>query len=145
MRSLLSGPSAAQTVKVLIGIAILFTVPVQYFVCAEILWGYLSPHVAVERHLAGERVMRAVLISLCMCLAVACPTSSSSSPLIGAIFFSALGIFTPAAVETVVDWDTSDRATRFGLAGKNGVLMAISVFTAVSGVYASLYDTYFKD
>ncbi|XP_034251267.1 proton-coupled amino acid transporter-like protein pathetic isoform X2 [Thrips palmi] len=130
----------AQAVKVLIGVAILFTVPVQFFVCAEILWDFVSPHVREDRRPAMERVMRAALIVSCMIVAVAVPNLELVISLIGAIFFSALGIFTPAVVETVVDWETSDRATRFGLAGKNGALVTISVFTAVSGVYASLYD-----
>ncbi|KAJ1529725.1 hypothetical protein ONE63_006478 [Megalurothrips usitatus] len=134
----------AQAVKCLIGIAILFTVPVQYFVCAEILWSYLEPYVAEARRPLAESGMRALLILVCMCVAVAVPNLELVISLIGAIFFSALGIFTPAVIETVVDWETSDRATRFGLAGKNGALVVISVFTAVSGVYASLYDAYFK-
>ncbi|KAE8741966.1 Proton coupled amino acid transporter [Frankliniella occidentalis] len=134
----------AQVVKVLIGVAILFTVPVQYFVCAEILWSYISPYVTPARHRLGEGVTRAVLIICCMVLAVAIPDLDLIISLVGAIFFSALGIFVPAAIELVVDWETSDRATRFGLAGKNGALIAVSVFTAVSGVYAALYEAVYK-
>lgn len=125
--------------------AILFTTPVQFYVCADILWSYVAPHVCESRRTAWERVTRALLLLACMALAVAVPNLELIISLVGAIFFSALGIFTPAAVETAVDWEAGDRATRCGLAGKNGALMAISVFTAVSGVYASLYDTYFKD
>ncbi|KAK3910560.1 Proton-coupled amino acid transporter-like protein pathetic [Frankliniella fusca] len=135
----------AQVVKALIGVAILFTVPVQFFVCAEILWSYIAPRVRPERHLLWERVTRALLIVSCMALAVAVPDLDLIISLVGAIFFSALGIFTPAAVETVVDWETSDRATRFGLAGKNGALMAISVFTAVSGCYSALWNAFYKE
>ena len=127
-------------VKILLGIAILFTVPVQFFVCADIMWSFVSDRFRAEHHCMAESLLRAALLLACFVLALAVPNLELIISLVGAIFFSALGIFTPAAIELAVDWQDSDRATRIGLGGKNFTLMAISVFTAVSGVYASLYD-----
>lgn len=114
--------------------------PVQFFVCADIMWSFMSDRFTVDRHCMMESVMRAALLLACFVLALAVPNLELIISLVGALFFSALGIFTPAAVQLVVDWEASDRATKIGLAGKNGTLMAVSVFAAVSGVYASLHD-----
>jgi hypothetical protein len=59
--------------------------------------------------------------------------------LVGAIFFSFLGIFIPAVVETVSCWECHLGAGKWRL-WKNGFLMLIALCALVSGTWISVLD-----
>lgn len=57
--------------------------------------------------------------------------------LVGAIFFSTLGLFIPAVVETVYRWDRDLGCCNYVL-WKNLVIAIISIIALVSGSYVSV-------
>ncbi|XP_046389847.1 proton-coupled amino acid transporter-like protein pathetic isoform X2 [Ischnura elegans] len=94
----------AQTVKIMVAVAVFCTYGLQFFVCLEIAWGSLKEKFA-DRPLMGECIVRASLVVASIIIAVAVPTIGPFMGLIGALCFSVLGIVLPAIIETVMYWD----------------------------------------
>lgn len=63
----------AQVVKVLIGLAVFFTFGLQFYVCLEIGWDFIKDKFT-KRPLMVNYMMRTVLVTAAVLLAVAVPT-----------------------------------------------------------------------
>jgi len=94
----------AQIVKILIALAVFCTFGLQFFVCVEIIWNGIKDKFT-RRPMVVNYVMRTVLVTLAVLLAVAVPTISPFIGLIGAFCFSILGLLIPIAIEFVTYWD----------------------------------------
>ncbi|XP_071446713.1 proton-coupled amino acid transporter-like protein pathetic isoform X2 [Hetaerina americana] len=94
----------AQTVKIMVAVAVFCTYGLQFFVCLEISWGSLKEKFS-GRPMLGESIVRACLVLASIITAVAVPTIGPFMGLIGALCFSVLGIVLPAIIETIVYWD----------------------------------------
>lgn len=87
----LSNYSVAQLAQVLIGIAILFTFSLQFFVPMDILWRKMSPRIPKERHNMSQILFRAGVILIMGGISAAVPKLEPFIALIGSVFFSLLG------------------------------------------------------
>lgn len=83
--------SAAQIAQFLIGIAILFTFGLQFYVPMEVLWRKIQHRIKKENHNVAQILMRAGCILIMGGVAAAIPKLEPFIGLVGAIFFSALG------------------------------------------------------
>ena len=93
----------AQAVKILIGLAVYCTFGLQFFVCMEIGWNTIKDKFQ-KRPNAVNYVMRTILVTAAVLLAVAVPTISPFIALIGAFCFSILGLLIPVFIEMITYW-----------------------------------------
>ncbi|XP_048511138.1 proton-coupled amino acid transporter-like protein pathetic isoform X2 [Athalia rosae] len=128
-----------QCVKLLIALAILFTYGLQYYVGMDIIWGYAKRHVSNAFHGVAETVLRVIGVLLTVILAIAVPDLEPFISLIGAVFFSILGIAIPAIVETISCWDRHLGVFKWRL-WKNGFLVVVALLALVFGSWISILE-----
>lgn len=88
--------SPAQIVKIAIALAVFCTFGLQFFVCLEIVWNPLKDK-CEKRPLACNYVLRTVLVTAAVVLAILVPTIAPFMGLIGAFCFSILGLIMPVS------------------------------------------------
>lgn len=129
----------AQVVKILIAAAVLFTYGLQYFVPLEIMWDSIK-HMFSHRYAAiGETIMRVVMVLVTVVVAILVPKLEPFISLVGAIFFSILGISIPAVVETVSCWESHLGTFNWRL-WKNSILIVFSLLALIFGTWISVLD-----
>lgn len=94
----------AQIVKILISLAVYCTFGLQFYVCLEIGWNSIKDKFT-KRPLVVNYVMRTVLVTAAVLLAVAVPTIGPFVGLLGAFCFSILGLLIPVFIEMVTYWE----------------------------------------
>ncbi|XP_063910326.1 proton-coupled amino acid transporter-like protein pathetic [Zophobas morio] len=97
------GEIAAQAVNILVAIAVFCTYGLQFYVCLDIAWSQIKDKF-VKRETLANYVMRSVLVSLSVLIAVAVPTIVPFVGLIGAFCFSILGLMCPVFIEILTFW-----------------------------------------
>jgi len=90
----------AVTAQILIGLAILFTFGLQFYIPMEILFKRIEQRVAKHRNLS-EIAIRSSIIVVMSAFAIAVPDLEPFIAIVGAVFFGSLGIMAPALIETV--------------------------------------------
>lgn len=129
---------AAQSVKILIALAVYCTYGLQYYVCLEIAWNGIKDRCS-KHPLLMEYVVRTVLVIATVSLAVAVPTIGPFIALIGALCFSILGLVVPALIEIVTFWEHGLGPGRWRL-WKNLVMIAFGFMALSFGTYTSIID-----
>lgn len=84
------------SVKILIALAVYCTFGLQFYVCLEIMWNGIKDRFQ-ERPTLVNYVMRTVMVTGAVLLAVAVPTIGPFIGLIGAFCFSILGLIVPVS------------------------------------------------
>lgn len=132
----------AQAVKLLLAVAILFTYPLQLYVAIGIIWDQLLPHLRTSMLEVAQISMRVIMVLGTIMTALAVPNLGPIVSLIGALFFSILGLFIPAVVDTATEWVQGGGAcgTNVFLFVKNGLLVVVSLLSVVAGSYSSVLD-----
>ncbi|CAD7012211.1 proton-coupled amino acid transporter-like protein pathetic [Ceratitis capitata] len=131
------GDAWADTAKILMAVAILFTYGLQFYVPNEILWKKISHKFNEKNHNIVQILLRAGIIVVSGCIGIALPNLELFINLVGAIFFSLLGILVPSVCETVYLWP--DRFGSFKwILWKNIFLCAFAIFALVSGSTVSI-------
>lgn len=120
----------AQIVKILIGLAVYCTFGLQFYVCLDIGWNAIKDKFQ-KRPTLVNYVMRTVLVTGAVLLAVAVPTISPFIGLIGAFCFSILGLLIPIAIEMVTYWDD----------GLGAFMIIKNIFVAIFGVLALIFGS----
>ncbi|CAB3360550.1 Hypothetical predicted protein [Cloeon dipterum] len=98
----------AQSVKVMLAIAILLSQPLQFYCGVEFSWAKLSPIVGKRwpslRGTRGEYIYRLILMLITTSLAVGVPYLDALIGIGGSVCLSTLGLLFPTTIETVVYW-----------------------------------------
>lgn len=128
----------AQAVKVLIGLAVFFTFGLQFYVCIDIGWSMIKDKFT-KRPTLVNYVMRTVLATLCVLVAVAVPTIGPFVGLIGAFCFSILGLLVPVLIQTVVFWDQGFGKFNW-IIWKNVVVVIFGIMALIFGSMSSIKD-----
>lgn len=128
----------AQAVKVLIALAVYCTFGLQFYVCLEIAWDAIKDK-CTKRPVFVNYVLRTVLVTAAVVLAVSVPTIAPFMGLIGAFCFSILGLIFPVLIELVVNWDTGFGACNWIL-WKNIVIGLCGIFALVFGSMSAMKD-----
>jgi proton-coupled amino acid transporter len=123
--------------KILMALAIFFTFGLQYYVPMEIFWAKVSHRIPKEKHNISQIGIRSGIIVVLGAIAVGVPELDPFISLVGAVFFSTLGILVPAVVETVFKYPHALGKFNWVL-WKNGALSLFSIIALVSGSYASI-------
>ncbi|XP_043267334.1 proton-coupled amino acid transporter-like protein pathetic [Venturia canescens] len=127
----------AQTAKLLIALAILFTYGLQFYVPLEIVCAATRPWFSHRFAGIGETVIRVLMACMTVAIAVAVPMLEPFIALVGAVFLSILGITIPAVVETISCWECHLGTFKWRL-WKNSFLVCFSIFALVTGTFVSL-------
>lgn len=128
----------AVVAQVLIALAILFTFGLQFFVPMDILWRKIQHRFAKDSHNRTQVILRTAIIIIMGAVAVAVPNLDPIISLVGAVFFSVLGILVPAIIETVYYWP--DLGTAKWILIKNVILGLFAIFALVTGSIVSVQD-----
>ncbi|KAJ8865750.1 hypothetical protein PR048_033271 [Dryococelus australis] len=135
-----AGNPLAQSVKVMLSAAIFVSHALQCYIAIDITWNhYLLPRLETHRHRAFiEYVVRCCLVLITFLLAVAIPNLELFISLFGALCLSALGIISPAIIETATFWYSRDRSHFYGMLLKNLLITLFGLFGLVVGTYTAL-------
>ncbi|XP_017955143.1 proton-coupled amino acid transporter-like protein pathetic isoform X2 [Drosophila navojoa] len=128
----------AQAVKVLIALAVYCTFGLQFFVCLEIVWDGIKER-CTKRPIFVNYVLRTVLVTAAVVLAVSVPTIAPFMGLIGAFCFSILGLIFPVIIELVVHWDSGFGPGNWIL-WKNIIIMLCGVAALIFGSLSAIQD-----
>ncbi|KAG8232779.1 hypothetical protein J437_LFUL013259 [Ladona fulva] len=129
----------AQSVKVMIAVAIFLTYGLQFYVPMEIIWKGLKPHCS-QRPALYEYLIRTVLVVLTVCIAAAIPNLGPFISLVGAVCLSTLGIMFPAIIEVVTFWEKDGDQT-ISCCGNNSAIEGGDDCTKVKGIKSEIPQT----
>lgn len=130
---------ASQLARGCIALSIFFTFMLQFYVPMEITWKNVKPHIPKHSRNIAQILIRLVGVIFAIGVAIAVPDLSALISLVGAVFFSTLGIFVPALVDTIIKWE--DGLGRYNwILIKNILICIFSVFALVSGGYFSVLE-----
>nr|XP_036231250.1 proton-coupled amino acid transporter-like protein CG1139 isoform X3 [Bactrocera oleae]XP_036231251.1 proton-coupled amino acid transporter-like protein CG1139 isoform X3 [Bactrocera oleae] len=135
--NLKDGDALADTAKLLMAVAILFTYGLQFYVPNEILWKKIAHKFNERNHNIVQIIIRAVIVVVSGGICLAIPNLEIFISLVGAVFFSLLGIFVPSVCETVYLWPNRLGWYKWKLY-KNILLCAFAIFALVAGSSASI-------
>lgn len=136
----------AITGQILIGLAILFTFGLQFYIPMEIILKKLEAKMAKRRNVS-EIGLRTFIMAVMGGLAIAVPDLEPFISLVGAVFFSSLGLFVPAIIEIVFLQTNGDFGPLKWILWKNIFLMVFSVIAMFAGAFVSIkhiIDSYTK-
>jgi len=128
----------AQAVQILVALAVYCTYGLQYFVCLEIVWDAVKERFPKNPKL-NEYIVRTVLTTTTVLLAIAVPTIGPFIGLIGALCFSLLGLIIPVLIEIVTYWDKGFGAYNWVMV-KNVFVLAFGFLALIFGSYTSILD-----
>ncbi|XP_049308795.1 proton-coupled amino acid transporter-like protein CG1139 [Bactrocera dorsalis] len=137
--NLKEGVPLADTAKLLMAVAILFTYGLQFYIPNEILWKKISHKFNEQHHNRTQILLRTGIILISGGVAAAIPNLEPFISLVGAIFFSLLGIFAPSVCETVYLWPDRLGWCKWKLY-KNIFLAAFSICALIAGSTASIHE-----
>ncbi|XP_059468908.1 proton-coupled amino acid transporter-like protein CG1139 [Neocloeon triangulifer] len=133
----------AQSVKIMIAVAIFLTYALQFYVPFEIIWRNLKPHFK-KNEMVVEFSLRIFLVVCTVGIAAAIPNLGPFISLVGAVCLSTLGLMFPAIIEVVTFWEQSTggpstSGPRWRLI-KNVAILAFGVLGFVTGTWTSIEE-----
>ncbi|XP_068145467.1 proton-coupled amino acid transporter-like protein CG1139 [Drosophila tropicalis] len=140
------GSWLGDTAKLLMAVAILFTFGLQFYIPSDILWRKIKHNFSPEKHNITQILLRTGIILIIGAVAEAIPDLEPFISLVGAVFFSLLGIFVPSVVETVYLWPNLGWC-KWKLI-KNILLAIFAILALIAGAVASIgeiIDMYSSD
>ncbi|CAI6359593.1 unnamed protein product [Macrosiphum euphorbiae] len=126
---------AAQVAKICISLAVFCTYGLQFFVCLEITWTKIKENFE-KATVYHNYILRTVLVSFSVAIAVAVPTIGPFIGLIGAFCFSLLGIIMPVLIEFTTYWDN----VTVWMTVRNAVLIVVGLMALIFGTINSITD-----
>ena len=124
--------------QILIGLAILFTFGLQFFVPMDILWRKIGHKFPKEKHNLVQVALRTGIMILMAGVSIGVPNLDPFISLVGSVFFSSLGLFVPAVIESAYLYPNFG-AFKWKL-WKNIFLMLFSMIALVSGSFVSVRE-----
>ncbi|KAJ0179136.1 hypothetical protein K1T71_004848 [Dendrolimus kikuchii] len=127
----------AQLAKLLMAFVIFLSYALQFYVPMEMITRNLKERKSDRYENLIQITIRTVMVTISVAIACAFPNLELVISLVGAIFFSTLGLLIPAVVETVYRWDKNLGFCNYVL-WKNTIIGLISIVALVSGSYVSI-------
>ncbi|CAG9831223.1 unnamed protein product [Diabrotica balteata] len=129
----------AQIVQACITLTMILSFCLVYYVPTEITWKKIEPRISQKRQNIYNVIMRIVTVTLIISIAAAAGSKMNILiDLTGAIFFSILGIFVPAVVDTMINWN--DWGTLNWIMWKNLLLFVAFLVSIISGTYSAIHN-----
>jgi proton-coupled amino acid transporter len=128
----------AQAVNILVGIAVFCTYGLQFYVCLDIAWTQMKDKF-VKRETLANYVLRSVLVTVSVLIAVAVPAIVPFVGLIGAFCFSILGLMVPVMIEVLTFWDKGFGKFNWKIV-KNVIIVLTGVLALIFGSKSAIQD-----
>uniref|UniRef100_A0A1A9V3B8 Amino acid transporter transmembrane domain-containing protein n=1 Tax=Glossina austeni TaxID=7395 RepID=A0A1A9V3B8_GLOAU len=133
------GAPLADAAKILMALAILFTFGLQFYIPNDILWIKIKHYFKPKNHNRIQILLRTIIILISGGVAAAIPNLEPFISLVGAVFFSLLGIFVPSFVETAFLWPNHLGCFKWKLI-KNVILCILAILALIAGSTASIIE-----
>lgn len=130
--------AAAKAVKILVSITIVFTTALVFYVLLETIWIPIK-HNFPKHPTIANYILRVLLVSAAVLLAVAVPTIGPFVELVGAFGFSLIGLLIPAFIETLTYYDRGYGKFKWRI-WKNGLIAIVGMMAFVLGTIGALHD-----
>uniref|UniRef100_A0A1B6HMI1 Amino acid transporter transmembrane domain-containing protein n=1 Tax=Homalodisca liturata TaxID=320908 RepID=A0A1B6HMI1_9HEMI len=130
----------AQSVKVMIAVAMFFTYALQFYVPMEIIWKGVQ-HKFVEHPNRAEYILRMLVVTATVIVSVLVPNLGPFISLVGAVCLSFLGLMFPSIVEMVVWWEIPGGLGKgYWVVWKNILVICFGIVGFLTGSYTSLVE-----
>ncbi|XP_047023622.1 proton-coupled amino acid transporter-like protein pathetic isoform X1 [Helicoverpa zea] len=137
------GENLALTAKILVAVAVFFTYCLQMYAPMDIIWTRIKCRISKNYFNISQITLRTLSVTLTVVLAVAVPDLELLIGLVGAIFFSTLGLLIPVVVQTVHLWEKGLGKFSYIL-WKNALLLIFYFIVLVSGCYTAVSEIILK-
>lgn len=124
--------------KILISLAVYCTFGLQFYVCLDIVWNAIKQYFP-RKPLLANYVLRTVLVTKAVLIAVAVPTIIPFVSLIGAFCFSILGLMCPVFIEVITFWSKGFGKFNWKIA-KNVIIIAVGFLALVFGSKSAIEE-----
>ncbi|XP_018320983.1 proton-coupled amino acid transporter-like protein pathetic isoform X2 [Agrilus planipennis] len=128
----------AQSVQILISLAVLMTFALQFFVCLDIVWNNLK-HKFESKPLMSNYILRTVMVVVAIAVAVAVPDIKPFISLIGALCFSIIGLMVPVFIEIITFWDKGFGKYNWKIF-KDAIVIITGLLALIFGTSSALQD-----
>jgi proton-coupled amino acid transporter len=118
-------------------LAVLFTFGLQFYVPMDILWRKVQDRIPVKQHNLSQILIRTGIMLWCGVVAVVVPVLEPFISLVGAVFFSSLGILVPSVVEAIFLYPNRYGLFKWKLI-KDVLLSIFSILALVTGAFVSI-------
>ncbi|XP_015590129.1 proton-coupled amino acid transporter-like protein pathetic [Cephus cinctus] len=129
----------AQMVKMLMGLVILYTYGLQFYVPTEIIKNGVQGYFSARYKSIVQTCIRFLLVLCTLIIALLVPDLDPFISLVGSLCFSVLGIAVPAIIETVSCWEHHLGTLKWRL-WKNVLMVIFSLFALIFGAWVSLQE-----
>lgn len=131
--------SLAQSVKLMIAVAIFFTYSLQFYVPMDIIWKNVKQMFGA-RKLAVEYSIRIAIIIGTVAVAIGVPNLGGFISLVGAVCLSTLGLMFPAVIDLITFYDEPGLGRFKWRLWKNLFLIGFGMLGFVTGTYVSIHE-----
>ena len=121
----------AQIVKILVAVAVFFTTSLLFYIVLETIWSEIENKITKNRKVINY-ILRTFLITAAVLTAVAVPTIGPFVGIIGALFFSTLGLLFPVMIEMLTYWDHG-YGKWFWMIWKNLIIIIFGLIACIFG------------
>ena len=118
-------------------LAVLFTFGLQFFVPMDILWRKVQDRIPVKQHNLSQILIRTGIMLWCGVIAAVVPELEPFIGLVGAVFFSSLGILVPSVVEAVFLYPDRYGLMKWKLV-KDILLSIFAILALITGAFVSI-------
>ncbi|ENN74440.1 hypothetical protein YQE_08975, partial [Dendroctonus ponderosae] len=130
----------AEIAQAAITLAVFFSFMLVFYVPVDIVWSRLKHHIPHSRWNLSQILLRSLLIVIATGIAIAGGDNLGLLiDIVGAVFLSILGLFVPAFLEVIADWEDGWGTFHWRLI-KDFVIMALALFGLVSGLFSAIKD-----
>ncbi|KAF7265887.1 proton-coupled amino acid transporter-like protein acs isoform X1 [Rhynchophorus ferrugineus] len=130
----------AQSVKIMIAVAIFFTYALQFYVPMEIIWKALKNNFSADKQNFANYTIRIVLVILTVVLAILIPNLGAFISLVGAVCLSMLGLIFPATIDLITFYENPGLGRFNWRLYKNIFLIVFGLVGFVTGTYVSIIE-----
>jgi len=130
----------AQSVKIMIAVAIFFTYALQFYVPMEIIWKAFKNMFSNERQNFANNAIRIGLVFLTVVLAILIPNLGGFISLVGAVCLSMLGLIFPAIIDLVTFYEDPGLGRYNWRLHKNLFLIVFGLIGFLTGTYVSIIE-----
>ncbi|XP_066147989.1 proton-coupled amino acid transporter-like protein CG1139 isoform X1 [Euwallacea fornicatus] len=130
----------AQSVKIMIAVAIFFTYALQFYVPMDIIWKALKNNFSTERQNFANTSIRICLVFVTVILAILVPNLGGFISLVGAVCLSMLGLIFPATIDLVTFYEEPGLGKYNFRLYKNLFLIFFGLVGFLTGTYVSIRE-----
>ncbi|XP_028163880.1 proton-coupled amino acid transporter-like protein pathetic [Ostrinia furnacalis] len=124
--------------KCFIALSILFTYPLHFFVVIDIITRCTKPYIKEEHQNIIQVIARTAIVIFCGGIGIALPMLEQIINLVGALFYSILGLIIPGVIETVFLWENLGKYN--WILWKNICIVLFGLLALVSGCTVTIMD-----